>query len=220
MYFLRFISAGQAAASNTFAFAGFVLARCTCMRNCVQVSFATLETGRNLGQKSSCSGLWGRYWGQNKRRDATIPQATARCDSSQISSELVFFKWRIPSVLSSASFSRYSTSCCYFIYLFIFIYLVQEEMKKEFVDITLPAQLQKLETILKDHNEGKGFFLGDKVGGENFSQYEGYSVSPKHLLPLVPLTKKVIINPGFSAGHNHGQSRQGKISHLARRCSQ
>ena len=42
-------------------------------------------------------------------------------------------------------------------------------MKKELVDITLPAQLQKLETILKDHNEGKGFFLGDKVGGENFS---------------------------------------------------
>ena len=43
-------------------------------------------------------------------------------------------------------------------------------MKKEFVDITLPAQLQKLETVLKDHNEGKGFFLGDKVGGENFSR--------------------------------------------------
>ena len=90
MYFLRFISAGQAATSNTFAFAGFVLARCTCMQMCVHVSFATLETGRNLGQKLSRSGLWGRYWGQNKRRDATIPQATARCDSPQISSELVF----------------------------------------------------------------------------------------------------------------------------------
>ena len=37
-------------------------------------------------------------------------------------------------------------------------------MKKEFVEITLPAQLQKLEAILTDHNEGKGFFLGDKVG--------------------------------------------------------
>ena len=55
------------------------------------------------------------------------------------------------------------------ILFYFFIYLVQEEMKKELVDITLPAQLQKLETILKDHNEGKGFFLGDKVGGENFS---------------------------------------------------
>ena len=37
-------------------------------------------------------------------------------------------------------------------------------MKKEFVEITLPAQLQKLEAILKNHNEGKGFFLGEKVG--------------------------------------------------------
>jgi len=37
-------------------------------------------------------------------------------------------------------------------------------MKKEFIESTLPARLQKLEAILKDHNEGKGFFLGDKVG--------------------------------------------------------
>jgi len=42
--------------------------------------------------------------------------------------------------------------------------LSQEELKKEFVEVTLPAQLQKLEAILKSHNEGKGFFLGDKVG--------------------------------------------------------
>lgn len=49
-------------------------------------------------------------------------------------------------------------------FLFFLIYFVQEEMKKEFVEITLPAQLQKLEAILKGHNEGKGFFLGDKVG--------------------------------------------------------
>ena len=51
---------------------------------------------------------------------------------------------------------------CLFVF---FIYLLQEELKKEFVDVTLPAQLQKLEAILKDHNEGKGFFLGDKVSG-------------------------------------------------------
>ena len=57
MYFRRFMSAGQATANNTFAFAGFVLARCTCMQTCVQVSFAFLETGRNLGQVSSRSGL-------------------------------------------------------------------------------------------------------------------------------------------------------------------
>ena len=37
-------------------------------------------------------------------------------------------------------------------------------MKKEYIEITLPAKLQKLEAILKDRNEGKGFFLGDKVG--------------------------------------------------------
>lgn len=49
--------------------------------------------------------------------------------------------------------------------ILLLIYLLQEEMKKEFVEITLPAQLQNLEAILKDHNEGKGFFLGDKVSG-------------------------------------------------------
>lgn len=63
-------------------------------------------------------------------------------------------------------------------------------MKKEFVEITLPAQLQKLEAILKDHNEGKGFFLGDKVGEWTVFSYEGYHISPNHLLPLVPLCKK------------------------------
>ena len=52
-------------------------------------------------------------------------------------------------------------------------------MKKELVDITLPAQLQKLETILKDHNEGKGFFLGDKVSGENFFLVRGLFCFPE-----------------------------------------
>lgn len=54
-------------------------------------------------------------------------------------------------------------------------------MKKEFVEITLPAQLQKLEAILKEHNEGKGFFLGDKVSDLTLPSYEGYSCSPNHL---------------------------------------
>jgi len=46
-------------------------------------------------------------------------------------------------------------------------------MKKEFVEITLPAQLQNLEAILKDHNEGKGFFLGDKVSGSDLLLVRG-----------------------------------------------
>jgi len=67
------------------------------------------------------------------------------------------------------------------VFSFVLIYLLQEEMKKEFVEITLPAQLQKLEAILKEHNEGKGFFLGDKVSDLTLPSYEGYSCSPNHL---------------------------------------
>ena len=37
------------------------------------------------------------------------------------------------------------------------------EYKKEFFETTFPDKLQKFQSILKDRNEGKGFFLGDKV---------------------------------------------------------
>jgi len=34
---------------------------------------------------------------------------------------------------------------------------------KEFFENTFPAKLQKFQAVLKDRNEGKGFFTGDKV---------------------------------------------------------
>ena len=56
-----------------------------------KVEFATLETRSNLGRVASRSRLWDRYWGRVIKLAAilspvTIPQAFARCDSSQIAS--------------------------------------------------------------------------------------------------------------------------------------
>ncbi|CAH3180261.1 unnamed protein product [Porites evermanni] len=39
----------------------------------------------------------------------------------------------------------------------------KEELKKEFFGTTLPARLKKFETLLKNRNEGKDFFLGEKL---------------------------------------------------------
>ena len=39
----------------------------------------------------------------------------------------------------------------------------QEELKKEFFDKTLPTQLANLQKLLPANNEGKGFFVGEKV---------------------------------------------------------
>ena len=36
-------------------------------------------------------------------------------------------------------------------------------MRKEFYGTTLPARLEKFEALLKNRDEGKGFFLGEKV---------------------------------------------------------
>ncbi|XP_073252272.1 hematopoietic prostaglandin D synthase-like isoform X1 [Porites lutea] len=39
----------------------------------------------------------------------------------------------------------------------------KEELKKEFFGTTLPARLEKFEALLKNRNEGKDFFLGEKL---------------------------------------------------------
>ena len=39
-------------------------------------------------------------------------------------------------------------------------------MKKEFYGTTLAARLEKFEVLLKSRDEGKGFFLGEKVRQE------------------------------------------------------
>ncbi|CAH3190126.1 unnamed protein product [Porites evermanni] len=39
----------------------------------------------------------------------------------------------------------------------------KDEIKKEFYGTTLPARLEKFEALLKSRDEGKGFFLGEKL---------------------------------------------------------
>ena len=43
---------------------------------------------------------------------------------------------------------------------------IKEEIRKEFYGTTLPARLEKFEGLLKNRDEGKGFFLGEKVRSE------------------------------------------------------
>ena len=40
---------------------------------------------------------------------------------------------------------------------------IKEEIRKEFYGTTLPPRLEKFEALLKNRDEGKGFFLGEKV---------------------------------------------------------
>ena len=40
---------------------------------------------------------------------------------------------------------------------------IKEEIRKELYGTTLPARLEKFEALLKNRDEGKGFFLGEKV---------------------------------------------------------
>ena len=44
---------------------------------------------------------------------------------------------------------------------------MKEELKKEFYGTTLPPRLEKFEALLKNRDEGKGFFLGEKVRYSN-----------------------------------------------------
>ncbi|XP_073252279.1 glutathione S-transferase 1-like [Porites lutea] len=39
----------------------------------------------------------------------------------------------------------------------------KEEIRKEFYGTTLPVRLEKFEALLKNRDEGKGFFLGEKL---------------------------------------------------------
>ena len=43
---------------------------------------------------------------------------------------------------------------------------IKEEIRKEFYGTTLPPRLEKFEALLKNRDEGKGFFLGEKVRSE------------------------------------------------------
>ena len=47
-----------------------------------------------------------------------------------------------------------------------FSFIIKDEIKKEFYGTTLPARLEKFEALLKSRDEGKGFFLGEKVRQE------------------------------------------------------
>ena len=49
------------------------------------------------------------------------------------------------------------------IYNFFFAFIIKDEIKKEFYGTTLPARLEKFEALLKSRDEGKGFFLSEKV---------------------------------------------------------
>ena len=49
------------------------------------------------------------------------------------------------------------------IYIYFFAFIIKDELKKEFYGTTLPARLEKVKALLKSRDEGKGFFLGEKV---------------------------------------------------------
>ena len=50
------------------------------------------------------------------------------------------------------------------IYIYIFFaFIIKDEIKKEFYGTTQAARLEKFEVLLKSRDEGKGFFLGEKV---------------------------------------------------------
>ena len=48
-------------------------------------------------------------------------------------------------------------------YLCCFFLIIKDGLKKEFYGTTLPARLEKFEALLKSRDEGKGFFLSEKV---------------------------------------------------------
>ncbi|KAJ7389533.1 hypothetical protein OS493_030918 [Desmophyllum pertusum] len=85
----------------------------------------------------------------------------------------------------------------------------KEELKKEFFENTFPARLQKFETILKSRNEGKGFFLGDKLTYADitvfdlFNVFSGGEPTVPELLEKYPLLvehyKRVVSVPGIKA---------------------
>ena len=55
---------------------------------------------------------------------------------------------------------------------------MKEELKKEFYGTTLPPRLEKFEALLKNRDEGKGFFLGEKVRHSNAQIKHSKGVRP------------------------------------------
>ena len=54
---------------------------------------------------------------------------------------------------------------------------IKEEIRKEFYGKTLPARLEKFEALLKNRDEGKGFFLGEQVRLEECAE-RGKGIRP------------------------------------------
>ncbi|KAL9962484.1 hypothetical protein ACROYT_G031589 [Oculina patagonica] len=85
----------------------------------------------------------------------------------------------------------------------------KEELTKDMLENTLPTRLQKFETILKDRNEGKGFFVGDKLSYPDIDFFDlmniftrGEPTVPEqlHKFPLlVEHYKRVLEVPGIKA---------------------
>lgn len=47
----------------------------------------------------------------------------------------------------------------------------QEELKKHLHEVTFPKMLGYLEKLLSNNNDGKGWFVGDKVSSSRDNQY-------------------------------------------------
>ncbi|KAL9962486.1 hypothetical protein ACROYT_G031591 [Oculina patagonica] len=85
----------------------------------------------------------------------------------------------------------------------------KEELTKDMLENTLPTRLEKFEAILKSRNEGKGFFVGDKLSYPDINFFElmnliarGKPTVPEqlHKFPLlVEHYKRVLEVPGIKA---------------------
>ncbi|XP_073252278.1 probable glutathione S-transferase 5 [Porites lutea] len=51
----------------------------------------------------------------------------------------------------------------------------KEELKKEFYGTTLPPRLEKYEALLKNRDEGKGFFLGEKLSYADITFFDFFN---------------------------------------------
>lgn len=59
-------------------------------------------------------------------------------------------------------------------------------LEKEYNETTLPARLEKFEALLKSRDEGKGFFLGDKLTYADISFFDffnGYIAGGQPTIP-------------------------------------
>ncbi|CAH3190131.1 unnamed protein product [Porites evermanni] len=52
---------------------------------------------------------------------------------------------------------------------------MKEELKKEFYGTTLPPRLEKFEALLKNRDEGKGFFLGEKLSYADITFFDFFN---------------------------------------------